>query len=183
MKLKSRSKDQQAKKRLPLFTYLTYLLVATIVFTGVTFSGYISTSSGSDEACVAFVTAVASGTPLSVNNVIDPASNTPFEYKVTVSNAKDGKVSEVTLAYTIFIDLPPNFPPMDITVSDAVKDVVNSTETSLVFKSSKQLSVDPALGSGGSTNEHIISFAGTNETVGAYSDLPVSIRVIAEQVD
>jgi len=40
-------------KRPPIFVYVGYLLVATVIFTGVTFSGYISSTMGNDQARVA----------------------------------------------------------------------------------------------------------------------------------
>lgn len=47
------SARKQKSKRPPIFVYVMYLLVATVVFTGVTFSSYISTAMGQDTARVA----------------------------------------------------------------------------------------------------------------------------------
>lgn len=41
------------KRRLPLSAYLTYLLLASVLFTGVTFSGYVSTTMGNTQGRVA----------------------------------------------------------------------------------------------------------------------------------
>ena len=44
---------EKKRTRLPLSAYLSYLLVATVLFTGVTFSGYITAVNGGDSARVA----------------------------------------------------------------------------------------------------------------------------------
>ena len=45
--------EKKNKMRLPISAYLTYLLVATLLFTGVNFSKFATTSSGEDSARVA----------------------------------------------------------------------------------------------------------------------------------
>ena len=46
-------KTKDGKVRLPLFSYVSYLLVASFLLTGVTFSGYITTIRGEDTSRVA----------------------------------------------------------------------------------------------------------------------------------
>lgn len=53
MKLWNRKGKYSRRKKLPVATYLVYLLIATFLFTGVSFSKYATTASGSDEARVA----------------------------------------------------------------------------------------------------------------------------------
>ena len=44
-------------KKLPLRVYLLYLVVASLIFTGVTFSSYVSTATGGDVVQVALFAA------------------------------------------------------------------------------------------------------------------------------
>lgn len=44
-------------KKIPLRIYLLYLVIASLIFTGVTFSSYVSTTSGGDEVRVALFAA------------------------------------------------------------------------------------------------------------------------------
>ena len=47
------SDNQKKRIKLPLHAYLLYLLVASLLFTGVSFSSYVATTSGADSARVA----------------------------------------------------------------------------------------------------------------------------------
>ena len=69
------------KHKLPLTAVLTYLIVVTLVATGVSLSAYVSTASGGDEARVAKFDVQQTGvTSLHLSNAIAPsetgASNT-----------------------------------------------------------------------------------------------------------
>ncbi len=178
---------KQRNRKTPLVFRLGLLFLCAILCTSYLIGGlyarYTTSVTGSSTARVAYVVATASGESISDSNLIDPAAKMPYEFKVAVSNEKDGKISEVTLGYTIFVDLPENFPPMDIAVSDAEKDVESSTATCLVFKSTKLLPAGASADNSGSTNEHIVSFTATNETIGTFRGLQISIRVKAEQID
>lgn len=99
MKLKNSTGTKRTIKRLPTFTYLAYILAATVVFTGVTFSGYISTTSGSDVARAAKFEITETITPIDTYYV--SAALIPGAYvdtKIVVKNS-----SEVTVDYTITI--------------------------------------------------------------------------------
>lgn len=100
MKIRSRGGAHRTSKRPPMFTYLMYILVATVVFTGVTFSGYISTSSGGDEARVAkfeITENVIGGTePFYVSASLIPGESHDVTLKV------DNK-SEVAVDYTVTV--------------------------------------------------------------------------------
>lgn len=50
---KKNASERTKRNRLPIHVYLVYLLVATLVFTGVTFSKYVTSSTGGDSARVA----------------------------------------------------------------------------------------------------------------------------------
>lgn len=89
-------------KRIPLRAYLLYLLAASVVCTGVTFSSYLSTSSGNDETRIAlFANDVTVNIPISK----ECYPGCSFEIPITVSNyEKKGLTSdvcEVSQSYTL----------------------------------------------------------------------------------
>lgn len=90
-----------ARKRPPMFTYLMYILVATVVFTGVTFSGYISTSSGGDNARVAKfeISESVDGGVIPSDSFTISASLIPGQVDDTKIQVKNS--SEVTVTYNI----------------------------------------------------------------------------------
>ena len=62
------------KHKLPLTAVLTYLIVVTLVATGVSLSAYVSTASGGDEARVAkFDVQQAGVTTFNLSNAISPS--------------------------------------------------------------------------------------------------------------
>ena len=172
---------KQSNRKAPIVFFIGIILlciwITSVYLIGGLYAKYSTYASGSDSVRVAFAVATASGRG-DEHGLIDPAAGNSFDYTVTVSNEKDGRVSEVSLEYTIYIDLSENFPSMDIAVSDAELDTEKSTQSRLAFRSSNILAAGTS-----TTNEHIVSFTGTNETIGMFRDLQVSIKVIAEQVD
>ena len=92
---------KRKKMRLPLSAYLTYLLVATLMFTGVSFSRFATTASGEDSARVAVMamdsTAVINGTLLAA-----PGESRTFT--VTVTNKEGLQVCEVAQEYTMYVE-------------------------------------------------------------------------------
>ena len=181
MKLFShRVKDEDNKTaHLPLSAYLSYLLIATLKFTGVSFSKFAASASGSDSAGVACAIVQASGQILSAESEIDPSDiNDKFEYQLTVSNNKDGLTSEVSLVYKIYIDLPADFPPMDIAVSNATKDEEHSTASQYIYTANDFLAAGTSV-----SKNHIISFKANSQTIGTNTGLDIRIYVKAEQLD
>lgn len=116
MKLWNRKGKYSRRKKLPVATYLVYLLIATFLFTGVSFSKYATTASGSDEARVAafdfeFVL-TGSGAESKVVAVdtypgfdesytiqVTDKSEVAMKYKVTAENLTDNTPIAVALEY------------------------------------------------------------------------------------
>jgi len=97
------------KLRLPLSVYLVYLLVATVVMTGVTFSGYITTVTGSDEVRVAVM---ATDATITVTDQVPVCPGDSVKIPVVISNRdKDGRICEVAQAYQLSVtQLEDNLP-------------------------------------------------------------------------
>lgn len=114
-------------KRPPVFVYLGYLLVATILVTGVTFSGYISTTSGDDSARVAKfeITETDLDGLLTTTLQVNTCPGTTSTKTIKVKND-----SEVTVDYTVsVVNLYQNL-PLDFWVND---DSANKTQGSYSF--------------------------------------------------
>ena len=84
------------KKRLPLFVWLAYGLLATLLFAGVTFSSYVTTSSSLDQARVAKFD-VTEKEVVNMEMEITPFEPAYFPFEVTNDN------SEVAVRYTITV--------------------------------------------------------------------------------
>lgn len=86
------------RRRIPLSVWLAYLLVATLIATGVTFSGYVTEAYGSDSARVAVMATDVTVT-LTGDQFIAPGEEVTFGF--TVANYENNKVCEVAQKYTI----------------------------------------------------------------------------------
>ena len=101
-------------KRPPLMVYVMYLLVATVVFTGVTFSSYISSTVGQDTARVAKFDIKGSGTQ---EIEIDAGAMIPgdsFTKQFTIQNS-----SEVAVELTITAEMMYHKLPLVLTIDSA----------------------------------------------------------------
>lgn len=161
--------------RLPLHAYLLYLLVATFLFTGVTFSSYVTTASGGDSARVAAgVLDVSSASP----NISLGPENPTAEYTFTVSNYKDGQCSEVAVQYDVTVTLDEPLPE-GVSIQLGSK-TVNTTPQNKVY-SFEGVGTLPA----GTeySNPHTLSFSTTDSSALTATTLDVTITVHAEQID
>lgn len=89
------------KRRIPLSVYLSYLLVATLLVTGVTFSGYITTATGGDEARVAVMAGEVRVDMGDTELLIGPGDSEKI--KVTVSNQSGTRTCEVAQRYELSV--------------------------------------------------------------------------------
>lgn len=74
---------RKARSRLPMSVCLVYLMVVTFLFTGVSFSKYVTTASGGEEARVAVV---SSGVVVENIQVSGHPGDTDMVKAITVSN-------------------------------------------------------------------------------------------------
>lgn len=192
--MKRRGKyEKKAKFRLPLSAYLTYLLVATLMFTSVSFSKYATTASGSDSARVACWVADITGNEKSGNRTLDGVGEgmsggqnnlDSFLYEVTVTNVKDDLVCEVSMDYTIYVELDEGVPKdlVDITVDDRLADEITTDEstngTLLAFKMGNILKAGEA-----ASYTHTVSVAQNYYTNASYEQFGFCIYAVAEQIN
>ena len=99
---KSHGKCEKAeKRRLLLISYLTYLLIATLLFTGVSFSRFATTSSGEDSVRVAVM---AMDSTAVIDGILLAAPGESQTFKVTVTNKEGSQVCEVAQEYTMYVE-------------------------------------------------------------------------------
>lgn len=167
--------------------YLSYLFIASLLFTAISFSKFAKTNSSEDGARVAYSIVNVSGRKNDDDNIVldsvgegaidSQVGFDKLQYEVTASNEKDGKVSEVDLEYSICIEVSEGFPTnmLEITVDDIVKDA-SSTDTLLVYKCNDVFKANtPA------TKKHTVTINHTYNVQGTYKDQDISIYVNFEQ--
>lgn len=178
--------ENAERARLPLSAYLSYLLVATLLFTGVSFSKFASTASGSDSATVARV--VINGTETTTANTITldkPNGSTTASYSFSVSNAKNGTVSEVSLSYKIIVNLPDAL-PTGVTVN-LVKSGSTAEHTATISNSNKTYTFSnssftfPA--GSAATHSYTLNFVGGGSLVESKILNGITVSVTAEQIN
>lgn len=129
---------EKKRTRLPLSAYLSYLLVATVLFTGVTFSGYITAVNGGDSARVAKfeitetmfknVNGVKTEETMSapISAALAPGESVTREIIV-------GNVSEVAIEYGVdLVRVTNNLPALNLnlkldTVDAEIQELPNNT--------------------------------------------------------
>lgn len=102
------------KKKIPIIRYLSYLLVVSLLFTGVTFSRYSMTTSGDSSAplsrfhCSYEVDEISATSIPNVNYWLNnnSAASTARTLRYTVSNFKDDVTSDVAVKAHLRVYLP-----------------------------------------------------------------------------
>ena len=94
--------ENKNRMRLPLCAYLTYLLVATLMFSSVSFSKFATTSSSEDSARVAIM---AMDTTVIISRPLKAAPcGTSEEFTVIVTNQENSQICDVAQEYTLYIE-------------------------------------------------------------------------------
>ena len=169
MKLWDRKGKYCRRKKLPVATYLVYLLIATFLFTGVSFSKYATTASGSDEARVAAFDFLFDVTgPGTQDRVlaVDTYPGFAGEYTIKVTDA-----SEVAVKYKVTAEnLTGNTP-----VTAAITLDGEAYDSATFFTTSEHGTRELELTLSWDGNNNAASYAGEVDAV--------RITVIAEQID
>lgn len=111
MNFKSWLHRRTAAYRPPLHVCLAYLLVCTMLTTGLSFSRYTSTNGTSDTARVAAGALHVSGSSSATFKLDCNDETTPEdEYTFTVINKDGGKISQVALKYNVVVELSEPLP-------------------------------------------------------------------------
>lgn len=132
------AKEKRNKKRirLPMSAYLIYLLVATLMFTGASFSSYVTNSEDGDSARVAAFRIHMDGDE---NGNLEINCNNPkgtFEaaYDFSVQNyTADDDVCEVALSYVLKVTLPLEVEGLELKLQDEDDSTITGTQNGNVY--------------------------------------------------
>lgn len=150
-------------KRPPLMVYVMYLLVATVVFTGVTFSSYISSTVGQDTARVAKFEVTGTGMQEIQINAEAMVPGSQITKQFTVQNT-----SEVSVELTITAELVYNKLPLQLTIESAPSPL---TRTLAVGSSEQTYNLDISWPS----SQNNVQWAGKTDVI--------RLIVSAQQID
>lgn len=158
---------------------LMYMLLCTLVFTGFTFSRYISGAQGQEKGQVAAGVVVVSHDPDATSIVIKRPSNDGIKsesFSFTVSNQGTGSPSEVAIKYDIVVTLKESLP-------DGVSMKLDGKEVSpdgltYTFSNAGTFEANNA-----DIHSHILTFTGDYLIINEGSERDLTLSVQAEQID
>jgi len=168
------SDNQKKRIKLPLHAYLLYLLVASLLFTGVSFSSYVATTSGADSARVAKFEIETNPTSNITNVTLNSQTPTTITYTFNVKNN-----SEVAVKYEIIVTT-------SIALPSYMSFTLNGINPTSVTGNTYKWKIEGVYAPNSMPQSY--SLVLTNTFVGAYEDTSfsnnlVSISVSAEQID
>lgn len=175
-----RGKQRQRKidrQRFPFYVYLGYLLVCTLLLTGVSFSRYVSTAEEKDSGCVAAGMMNVTCDSDKVIEITPPIEGHEItdSFIFRVSN----KLSEVAFDYEVIVTLDEKLPDgitmeMDGKAFQQTDSKNYKLEQAGTFEAGKQ-----------ENKVHTISFTGDYQSGGVdkESQRQITIVVRAEQID
>ena len=180
-----RKSEEPGRLRLPLSAWLSYMLVATLLFSGVSFSKFAATAAMNDSVTVAGF--ALSGNEVTTANTITldkTSGQTTADYKFQVKNVNSSnKVSDVTMSYTIKVVLPKAL-PTGVTVSCNMTSpysracTVTQSGTTYTFTAPVNLPAGTS-----TTHAYTLSFTGGTNLVTSDTLNGISVSVSAVQVD
>ncbi len=110
--------------RLPLTVWLSYLLVCTLLLTGVTFSSYVTSATGGDSARVAKFSVVMTGAEDIVSiDGSNASENLSSAYHFTVTNN-----SEVAVRYSVTVKTGAEDAPLPTGITLEIAGITCSTD-------------------------------------------------------
>lgn len=176
--IKQCEQRNKRKGRLPIYVYLGYLLICTLLLTGVSFASYVSTSTASDSACVAkgmvTVSYDENNTEIEMSRPSDDGIDTR-EFTFQVSN----NASEVAIRYDVVVTL-------DTPLPDGVTMTLDGRECSGANDNTYTFSNIGTFEAGvNGIKEHKLVFTGdfrVYQTEGEHM-YPVTILILSEQID
>lgn len=179
--MRIKEKNNQSQRRLfplPLYVYLSYLVICTLLLTGISFSRYISSANGSDSARVAKGVVTVSydenSTKLEMIRPEEDGVETrafPFE----VSNG----TSEVAIQYDVVVKLNQ---ALQDGVTMKLDDMECSESTNNTYTFSNMGTFEAGVSD---TKTHTLSFAGDFNDIrpGTDDTYQITISIHSHQID
>lgn len=97
---------KKPKLHVPLGAWLSYLIVATVVLTGVSFSKFATSEQNSGNANANIAVVVLDGGGDADTALLIDETNIEDDYSFYVANNADGRASDVALDYTLSVEFP-----------------------------------------------------------------------------
>lgn len=179
--MKIKQENKQNKKQifpLPIHVYLSYLVVCTLLLTGVSFSSYISSASAGDSAQVAAGVVVVNydtNTEIELKRPTDNNHEVTKNFNFSVSNS----VSEVAIQYDVVVMLEKALPEGITMKLDGTSCSGNSSNT-YTFSNMGTFEAGTV-----KSIPHQLTFTGdfnVYNTPGE-AEFPIKISVYAKQID
>lgn len=169
--------NRHSRKRifsLPLYVYLSYLAVCTLLFTGVSFSRYISAANGSNSIRVASAGEITvnygRNSAVQISQPTSPENQLTGTFPFNVSNAN----SEVAIRYDIVVQ-PTQPLPEGVRISLDGKEPTGSDKE---YRFSNVGSFDDGTNK---INFHTLSFTGDYSTIQTDYSSQITISIQATQ--
>lgn len=170
---------KQRLKRLPVHVYLAYLLVCTLLLTGVSFSSYITSANGSDNARVAAGVVTVHYDDNTNNIEMTRPSNDGVRterFDFSVSNG----ASEVAIRYDVVVTLDQALKNGVTMQLDGGTGAISDDKKTYTFSNAGTFAAGV-----GSTKTHTLSFAGDFDTIHPGTDdmYQIKIAIRSQQID
>lgn len=174
-----RTSKKKCTRRIPPMVWVTYLLVCSLILTGVSLARYVTTFRGGDEAQVAagLVTVTYSDpTELVMTQPPDNPKGSGFQsFAFQVSNEN----SEVAIQYDLVIELEQPLPNGVTMMLDNIDNMYQAQDgTTFIIPQEKPFKAGTP-----ETREHRLFFIGDYSTINDPSFRKIDISVRAEQID
>lgn len=171
-------KEKKSRRRLPLHVYLAYLLVCTFLLTGVSFSRYISSASGSDSARVAKGVVTVRYDDSTTVNLVRPSGDglETEEFSFSVTNS----ISEVAIQYDVVVTLDkPLGKGVTVKLDGNAGNVKNEGKE---YEFSNMGMFEAGVST---TKTHTLSFVGDFDTIipGTDDTYNIQITIRSQQID
>lgn len=184
MRFRQKNKHGQLERvGVSLPVCLMYLLLCTLVFTGFTFSRYISGAQGQQKGQVAAGVVVVSHDPDDTSIVMKKPSNYDVpvseSFSFTVSNQGTGSPSEVAIKYDIVVTLKESLPDgVSMKLDEEVSPQVSPDGLTYTFSNAGAFEANSS-----AKHSHILTFTGDYLIINEGSERDLTLSVQAEQID
>ena len=183
MRFRQKNKHGQLERvGVSLPVCLMYLLLCTLVFTGFTFSRYISGAQGQEKGQVAAGVVIVSHDPDATSIVMKRPSNDGIKsesFSFTVSNQGTGSPSEVAIKYDIVVTLKESLPDgVSMKLDEEVSPQVSPDGLTYTFSNAGTFEANNA-----DKHSHMLTFSGDFGTISKNSVTDLTLSVQAEQID
>lgn len=174
--------EKKAKARLPLSAYLIYLLIASTIFTGISFSKFASSQTVNGDAKVAFVSMDAGVNDGQSDTLrIDTTTGTGADAVANYGFYIENRSSEVAMRYKIIVELPSALPTgMTLTVADGAGQACACTTSGNVYTFTGTSEFAAGVEA---RHAYTLTFTGDSSLIGAGAFENILVSVTAEQID